>query len=50
MLTVCVRAYLQEIAGSWGMIGGVQEVESFAVTQNEACIHVAQTWNKSVEN
>lgn len=28
MLTVCVRAYLQEIAGSWRMIGGMQELES----------------------
>lgn len=28
MLTVCVRAYLEKIAGSWRMIGGVREVES----------------------
>lgn len=28
MLTVCVRAYLEEIAGSWRMIGGMRELES----------------------
>lgn len=38
MLTVCVRAYLQEIAGSWRTIGGMQEPESLQVSTDEAAI------------
>lgn len=38
MLTVCVRAYLQEIAGSWRMIGGMQELESLQVSTDVAAI------------